>query len=590
MKKIVIQILQYRYLVPAVLLSLAGLLVAMFSAEVPESVFTITKFVPFLLTGLLLQFALQRSLFSKPGLVSLLLSIPHILTVPLLFWYAGVVDEIVRPRRDILFGLYLLLTLFSGIVIGRRKNSRLLLASTLSVGGILLFLPLAELVHFVLYGSIVTEGAVYAMLATDVQEAAEYIGSYVGYPAAVAIVLGILLPLAVFYFLFRRKEADREPLHIAAIVLAVLVSLLTGTVYLGKTDLIRKILTVAKFRSDNSVFLEGRNERFARFRLDEGSELMTNRISGTVIVVIGESASRDYMQVYSPDFAYPDTPWLSSVRNDGSFVMFEHAYACYNQTEVALKNVLTEASQYNGLSFGSSLSIIDVARKAGFKTYWFTNQNYTDLHSAPVTMIAQTAHQLARPQVRYDHEMLKLLEESARDRERNRLIVIHMMGSHAEYSRRYPEDYNIFRDGGKTAEYANTIAYGDEFLRKVFSLARQKMNLQLMVYFSDHGENIEKGHHPSIRSFDTLRIPLVVYASPEYQKAYPEKFAMLRTHRGEYFTNDMFFNTLSGLIGAYSEHYNRKEDLSSPMYGYNRDNTLTFMGTVPLSSDHDGEK
>lgn len=36
--------------------------------------------------------------------------------------------------------------------------------------------------------------------------------------------------------------------------------------------------------------------------------------------------------------------------------------------------------------------------------------------------------------------------------------------------------------------------------------------------------------------------------------------------------------------------YNRKEDLSSPMYGYNRDNTLTFMGTVPLSSDHDGEK
>jgi hypothetical protein len=126
MKKIVIQILQYRYLVPAVLLSLAGLLVAMFSAEVPESVFTITKFVPFLLTGLLLQFALQRSLFSKPGLVSLLLSIPHILTVPLLFWYAGVVDEIVRPRRDILFGLYLLLTLFSGIVIGRRKNSRAL--------------------------------------------------------------------------------------------------------------------------------------------------------------------------------------------------------------------------------------------------------------------------------------------------------------------------------------------------------------------------------------------------------------------------------------------------------------------------------
>lgn len=50
MKKIVIQILQYRYLVPAVLLSLAGLLVAMFTAEVPESVFTITKFVPFLLT------------------------------------------------------------------------------------------------------------------------------------------------------------------------------------------------------------------------------------------------------------------------------------------------------------------------------------------------------------------------------------------------------------------------------------------------------------------------------------------------------------------------------------------------------------
>ena len=62
------------------------------------------------------------------------------------------------------------------------------------------------------------------------------------------------------------------------------------------------------------------------------------------------------------------------------------------------------------------------------------------------------------------------------------------------------------------------MAYTDYVLEKIFSYARENLNLQAMIYFSDHGENMKYRHIADPLKFDMLRIPLWVYLSPQYKK------------------------------------------------------------------------
>ena len=134
--------------------------------------------------------------------------------------------------------------------------------------------------------------------------------------------------------------------------------------------------------------------------------------------------------------------------------------------------------------------------------------------------------------------------------------------------------------------YHNTLRYTDEFLEKLYDYAQKNLHLQSMLYFSDHGDNLQYGHHPDIRTPDTVRIPMFVWLSEEYMQKFPDKAAALRQHREAYYSNDMMYNTVLGLLDADCDRYDPKEDISSSQYGYNKDTVKTFLGDV-LASDYD---
>ena len=89
----------------------------------------------------------------------------------------------------------------------------------------------------------------------------------------------------------------------------------------------------------------------------------------TVLLVIGESACRDYMSAFEPDQPWETTPWETAMSRDRRhFSFFRNAYSCAMQTVPALERALTERSQYNNREFSDSVSVIDIARKAGYRT------------------------------------------------------------------------------------------------------------------------------------------------------------------------------------------------------------------------------
>ena len=114
------------------------------------------------------------------------------------------------------------------------------------------------------------------------------------------------------------------------------------------------------------------------------------------------------------------------------------------------------------------------------------------------------------------------------------------------------------------------------------------MNLQAMIYFSDHGENLQISHNPDVFSFDMVRIPMFIYLSPEYKKIFPERADNLIRNRGRYFTNDMIYDTVCGIINAPSARYNAGQDFSSVEYKFTRQNLTTMLGQKKLTEDPEG--
>ena len=408
---------------------------------------------------------------------------------------------------------------------------------------------------------------------------------------------------------------------ISAAAIALILSFAALIYYAPKTSMAGLYKTVTDYAAQTQLYNQNRAERLADLKL-----LAENNLYGTIILFIGESASRDYMHAYNSDFPFDDTPWLDSkleknfpVKNlpddakinpdykaaannipsltvsVGKFIIFNNVYASWTQTVPVLQRALTEQSQYNDKEFFESVSIIDVARKAGYKTYWFSNQGRYGEFDSAITLVAKTADVSEWTDDTFDSseledEILLKFFERVDPSEKN-FIVFHIMGSHIYYNSRYPRSFKKWTTADGTGmmlaapAYANTILYTDFILSKVFDYAKQNLNLQAMIYFSDHGEDLQISHNPDVFSFDMVRVPMFMYFSPDYKKNFPAQVETLNLHREEYFTNDLIFDTVCGILNAPSDNYDATQDFSSTKYKFNRDNLTTMLGQRKISDD-----
>ena len=69
------------------------------------------------------------------------------------------------------------------------------------------------------------------------------------------------------------------------------------------------------------------------------------------------------------------------------------------------------------------------------------------------------------------------------------------MGSHTDYQERYPKKQEKFavkeKKKRRINSYDNTVVYTDSVLHEIYDIMQRKNNFQGMVYFSDHGEDMQ---------------------------------------------------------------------------------------------------
>ena len=445
--------------------------------------------------------------------------------------------------------------------------------------------PVVTYVHQLIYGRPVVFEEMRAVYNTSFRETYEWFITYVG-PVNMLVMAAVLaLTMYIIQYAGRLAFKDTvEPMTAGRKCIILLAAM--GALYYP-ADLLQRTDCTGYFAKAVEYSLEVKNysktiaDRYENIKLTNPAEV--GGTPHTVIMVIGESSGRDYMRAYNNDVPYDNTPWLSQCKNDSSFIVFNNAYACYSLTQQVLENALTERSYYNNKAFLESMNILDIAKKKGYKTYWITNLGGINTASS-FALVASRADVVKAQAAPYDESMLDYMKEVV-DPNTNNFIVLHGNGSHAAYKSRYPEDREVFKEHTVEAEYSNSLRYVDDFLKKVYEYGKDNLNLQVMLYYPDHGENLKTGHGPSDLSFDKVRIAMLMYFGEDYRKRNPERIKRLVSRRDTFFTNDMMYNTVSGILNAESNFYDGAEDISGENYRFTPEELWTFAHEVKVSDD-----
>lgn len=546
----------------------------------------ILSVLPAALAGL----PLTSPLFVIPTIIAIL----WIVTYPTLYFISNhKVSSDFEFHFEAVFGLYFIAWISSlGIIM--QQISWLAIPATILITVaelIMLSIPVAQLIYYGLYKDCINENGMEMIQETHYNEIIEFIKSM---PLVLNIVtfLGSICVTAAALFVNYQEMIIQKNTSIVNLAIIAAIAIFLST-YLWKkrhgvfirTAIVEFYLDVKEYLATNLQYSQNMQERISKLQV---TPLNKDDKPHTILLVIGESASRDYMKAFNKEYKFNTTPWLDKMAQSKNFILFPNAFSIYANTVIAVSNALTEINQYNDKKFYESCSVVDIAHAAGYKVHWYSNQGHLGCADTPVTLIANTADvakwtKQELNQVQYDESLLPYLDEL--DPEKNNFLIVHLKGNHFNFLNRFPESFTKFGTPGKydlEVNYADSIAYTDYILEEIFNHAKDKLNLQAMVYFSDHATIPDKRRSPNFEGLASVRIPFFTYFADEYIAHHQEVFETLKKHENFYWTNDLAYELLCSVLDVKSNRFDEANSLASEKFKYKREDLRTNCGQTRI--------
>lgn len=545
------------------------------------------RFVPCAILAVL-PIALARiSLTSPLFLIPTIIAVLWILTYPTIYFISNhKVSSDFEFHFEAVFGLYFVAWI-SSLGIFAQQASWLSIPATIFLSLaelIMLAIPVAQLIYYALYKACINENGMEMIQETHYNEIIEYIKSMPLLLNITVIISSIILATAITYANYNELKVTAPLDTISLSIVAIIAIFLSSYLWKKKhgvfirTAIVEFYLDVKEYLATNLQYTQNMQERISKLQV---TTLDKSTKPHTILLIIGESESRDYMKAFNKDYPLETTPWLSEMEQSKNFILFPNAFSIGANTVLAVSNALTEINQYNDKKFYESCSIIDIAHATGYKVHWYSNQGHLGSADTPVTLIANTADvakwtKQELNQVQYDESLLPYLQEL--DPTQNNFLVVHLKGSHFNFLNRYPKSFTKFGTPGKydlELNYANSITYTDYVLEKIFSYAKENLNLQAMVYFSDHATVPDKRRSPNFEGLASVRIPLFTYFADEYIAEHKKTYATLKQHENYYWTNDLAYELLCSILNIKSNGFDEENSLASEKFRFKREDLRT---------------
>ena len=430
-----------------------------------------------------------------------------------------------------------------------------------------LLLALSYILYYVICGVSINADTIFILLQTNKVEAVRFLAN--GWLPSLGILIFMIL-LACVLGRYNHKYCDSHKFSILSLVILCLAIGLNYFVVFRDAHLYLH----RDFNIAYGYFCQIKKMQDNQQKL--GSYAPANAIRN-IVLVIGESANRDYMGVYG--YERNNTPWLSEFSKDSNAIVFDKVYTSYRLTNKSLAYFLTEKNQYNNENLYDAVNLIDVMKAAGYKTYWFSTQGSASNFREVYNVIAQRADYTNFKDGAYDEELVDCVDMPAD--ETKKFIVFHLSGSHHPY-KHYPPEFNKYGIDTISDNYDNNILYTDFVLEKIFAKV-STYKPDLFIYTSDHGESKEMTRVKF--DYRMSHVPFVMWFSDSCKNNIPAKYNMALARKHTYFTHDMFYETLLDIIGMEASQYDSHMSLLSDDYAFDKNNLLTEYGSQKIKDD-----
>lgn len=336
----------------------------------------------------------------------------------------------------------------------------------------------------------------------------------------------ILICILLFYFIFKIKTPEKiKDNKLKALIFTISFAPFTYT-YLhflnGNFHYYRGFSPEADFYCSTIDFkneLNRINQLSINDRLIKRKNI--NSAYPNIVIIIGESTSASHFNSFG--YYRNTTPYLSKNKK----LKILEAIAPHAHTIESLTKVL---------GFNNKVNLINKLNKAGYRSIWLSNQKPYGIFESVITAMSKSCdtsifinNNIKSFNEGYDETLLPYLRTELNNKIK-KVIFLHLMGTHEPYIKRYPAEFNYYKEVPKNNfafnnpskqniinQYDNAIRYQDSVLNECFKLLETIEN-SATFYFSDHGDEVYdeidiQGHAEAVRSKAMLNVPFVFYVN-----------------------------------------------------------------------------
>ncbi|WP_080248126.1 phosphoethanolamine transferase [Helicobacter pylori] len=475
----------------------------------------------------------------------------------------------------------------------------------LFIGSGIIF-SVAEIFTLFMFKMPFSKGLIDTLLATNSSETMAFIKSYKNYLFYYAFIL-IALLIMIKIIRFRAL--------VPGVIAGVLgLSILTiGSVrnikHLTKNDAIlkRSLFSLSLARGFYSIYLSlfDRQQAIKFYSFFSNLYLPSDYLSSTgdvpnVVLVIGESASRNFMQLYG--YSVPNNPLLSELANERererervtTYSLFSDVISKEAHTSDVFESLLNYSNAETNKPWYHYHNMIDIFKRSHYETFWLEKQIVDEwgITQNLVSNRSKNRYYILGNYGAYDEELVKFYSKNVQPQLKSKnFIVFHLIGSHSLYADRFPKSFAKFkpsdlsfsnlhasndRDKQIVADYVNSLYYNDAVLNGIFNLFKDKD--AIVFYLSDHAQDVfESGSTYGHRcSKAGLEIPFMIYVSDIFKEKHPEKVKLIKNALNKPFMSDDLIHSLLPLVGIRTKDEIESKNLFSPQFDAQRKRAVCY--------------
>lgn len=372
-----------------------------------------------------------------------------------------------------------------------------------------------------------------AVMATNASETKEFLSLYFNTKMLMAL-LGLVAILAVVIVTLRKFKT----IHKAICRGGVIVFLACGCLFAHNNAIVQE--TVFGF-IQSCIDVSNTTTSLVK-RLHPQVNIVSKDQPPLIIWIIGESFTRHHSSLYG--YEKTTNPLLQKRVNSGEAFVFKNVTSAELHTQESFELMMSTYEKRMGkkTKWNECTTFPDIARAAGYHTVWISNQSKKGLFDNVVSQYAEMCDTSifignkysGTRRVSFDGELLPITASMLKRCGVKEIFVVHLMGSHGAFDRRYPDEFKYFKESDYTnrpanqrktmAQYDNTVLYNDYVVNKILDMVSRRD--AIVVYAPDHGLDVYEsradyvGHGLATNEVSRkagTEVPFIIYMTDKFK-------------------------------------------------------------------------